>query len=147
MALSGDEMDGPTHYYEVESRLDNAFSFQEPNPNAMEGIADLMIRMPVRPFCGDPSGIDSMENADCVGPSNTVLARLAHILALDYQENAAEVQDVCDFRTFVTDSNLQPDALHVVTRLSPKDGSQGEIFYGARVQRIEPERFALWSDH
>jgi hypothetical protein len=139
--------DGAERYYEVDFAPGDAFSFDRPTDAALDGLTELLRRLPVRPFVGDSFGQDSLNNASMLGSVEQVMLALRLALAVDYEENSQVLADTCEFKTFVVEFNARPDALHIVTQISPKDGSERGILYGSRVQHIADDVYALWSHH
>ena len=110
-----------------------------------DGLTALVRRLPVRPFVRDGFGQDRIDNASVLGSIDEVIAARRLALAADYDENSEELSDTCEFKTYVVELNARPDVLHVVTQISPKDGSERGILYGSRIQRVSEDVFALWS--
>jgi hypothetical protein len=142
-----EEDDEDTRYFEVDFDPGEAVSFERPTETVMETIRELMESLPVEPYIRDPLGLDTLENASMVGSIDEVVSALKHDLESDYQENTRELKDIANFRTYVIETEMHPDALDIVTELSDKDESGRAIMYGSRVRRIAEERFALWSGH
>ena len=133
-------------YFETELATSEALRFSTWDEAAGQALRDVVAKLPVRRFFHDPSGTDTWESVELVGDIGAVLMRLSALIEQDRRTAATELTDVANYETIVTDSNFRPDALHVVTRLWPKNGTAGSIIYGARVQRVDEDRFALWSD-
>lgn len=139
--------DGKHRYLETELATSEALRFSQWNQAAAVALREVVAGLPVRPFSRDSLGTDTWDSIDLVGNIDEVLMRLDTLIEGDYRSNATEVGEFANYETIVTDANFRPDALHVVTRLWPKNGSAGSIIYGARLQRIGEDRFALWSDY
>jgi hypothetical protein len=139
--------DEDASYYEVNFDPADAFRFTEPNEEALTQLHAILASMPVRTQITEGRGHDSLTDATAIGPLSEVTELLSNHLRMDWGANQREVADRCNVTTFVTDSNLTPNALHIVTRLSPLDGKGGSTLYGARVQRIDADTYVLWSDY
>lgn len=137
----------PERYFEVDFSPSEALSFERPTAKAIDELRELLRRLPVRATVRDPLGRDTLQNASVSGPLDQVLLVLERDLQADYEENRRELDGTCEFRTFAVESNAQPDALHIVTRLQAQDGSGRAILYGSRVQRTGDQTFVLWSGH
>lgn len=146
MALH-DSRDDKHVYLEVELATSEAFRFSTWGEPAKTQLHDIVAALPVRPFYRDPTGTDSWESVELVGALEVVFQHLSVLIERDHHTNATELGHFTNCETIVTDSNFRPDALHIVTRLWSKDGSRGSILYGARLQRVEPATFVLWSDY
>lgn len=133
-------------YLESELRHPAALGFGSPDAGAIEALREHLASLPVRPYEPDTTGIDPWEELDTLGPSGAIVQRLTHLLREDLAINQRELGHFANFRIVFTSSNLRPDALHALVVLEPKSRDKGAIIYGARVQRVEPNQFALWSD-
>jgi hypothetical protein len=110
----------------------------------------LFIRKPFRrhdQFFRSLLRLDTLQSTSVIGRLDEVLLVLERDLKTDYEENKRELNDTCELTTFAVETNVYPDALHIVTRLLAKDGSGRAILYGSRVQRTGDQTFALWSEH
>lgn len=139
--------DEGTSYYEVDFDPGDSFRFAEPNERVLTQLHEILASMPVRTQITEGKGHDSLTDATVIGPLSEVIALLGNQLKVDWEANQKVVADRCSVTTFVTDSNLTPNALHIVTRLSPLDGKRGSTLYGARVQRMDADTYVLWSDY
>lgn len=140
-------MDDDNKYFHVDLDLGQAFRFQEPTPKALGELQAMLAGMPVRPFTNRGALSDSLDSVTFRGPLESLTPLLEHILVADHQSNIAEIGDICDFEVVAIDSDLQPDALHLVTRITPKDGAGGAILYSMRIQRLGSMDYAMWSDY
>ena len=142
-----DNQDGNLYYEVTNWDITQAFRFRTPSPSIFADLRDVLSNLPLIPFKGGHLARDTMDSVAAIGQLDEVMARLTEILTDDYRANVAEVGDFCEFEVVVSELSLQPDAVHIVTRIWPKDESGGSILYGARVQHIAPGTFALWSDY
>jgi hypothetical protein len=134
-----------TRYYSVDLNLSEAFRFRVPTTESLGELREVLARLPVRRFRGGGATRDTMANTTSCGSLDEVMTRLTALLVEDYQANVAEIGEFCEFEVATVESDLQPDALHVITRIWSKDGTGGEIIYGLRLQRLASESYALWS--
>jgi hypothetical protein len=142
-----EDEDEDTRYFEVDFDPGDAVSFERPTETVMETIRELMESLPVESYIRDPLGLDALENASMVGSLDEIVGALRHDLESDYQENTRELKEIANFKTYVIETEMHPDALDIITELSDKDESGRAIMYGSRVRRIADDRFALWSSH
>jgi hypothetical protein len=136
-----------TRYFSVDLDLSQAFRFRTASAESLGELREVLNRMPVRPFRGGGVTGDTLLNATSCGSLNEVAERLGALLIEDYQANTQEIGEFCEFEVAAVESDLQPDALHVITRVWPRERDGGEIIYGLRVQRLAPDTFALWGDY
>jgi hypothetical protein len=139
--------DEDTRYFEVDFDLSEAFSFKRPTDAVMETIREMMESLPVRADIRDPAGLDTLQNVATVGSIDEIIRVLKQVLQADYHENTRELKELADFRTYVIETDMHPDALDIVTELSDKTEPSRAILYGSRVRRIDDGRYALWSGH
>ena len=142
-------MSEPDRYFELDANWDAAYAlrFAEPSRHALAQVRDILANLPIRPYRGIGPLEDRVEKAAFRGPLDALLPVLSELLRTDHATNVAELNDICNFEVIVTDSPLQPDAIHLVTRLSSKGSHSGSVLYGLRVQRFGESDFALWSDY
>lgn len=134
-------------YFELSGRPDAILRFDGPDASAMSVLREVLQSLPVRHFIPDKSGVDPWEAASIVGKLDEVLNKLTSDLNRDRAETARTLDPNVRAELLFTESDIHRDALHVVTRLSPRGRSDESISYGARLQRIDADRYALWSDY
>lgn len=135
-------------YYEVTDwDISQALRFREPTPSALADLREVLGQLPVIPFRAGRTPEEGLADAVAIGSLDEIMGRLAGILVEDYESNVREVGEFGEFEVIVSEFSSQPDALHVITRIWAKHEDSGSLLYGAHVQRIEPELFALWSDY
>lgn len=142
-----DLRDSGSSYFALEGTPDAVLHFSRPDQSAIAAIREVAASQPVRPFVPDGSGIDRWERVSVIGDVDRVVDVLAAALKRDYEAKVAELGEFCDLEILIAESNVRPDAVHVVTKITPKDKSGGSITYGARLQRLDIARYALWSDY
>ncbi len=138
--------EGRPQYVESELRHPAALRFASPNAAALSALREQVTAMPVRPRRVDPTDFDRWEERDTIGPIDAVMARVQSLLQADFAETQRTLGGVANWEIVFTDSNLRPDALHVLVVLSPTARDKGTIIYGARIQRVGDGTFVLWSD-
>lgn len=134
-------------YLELNSRPTSILTFSRPDGTAMQALREITQGLPVRSYKADPSGIDPWQKVTLVGELDDVLARLYADIQRDYADILENMNDTVIGEFLITEGNVHPEALHVVTRLRPRSGEGGSISYGARIQRVDSSRYALWSDY
>jgi hypothetical protein len=136
---------GPRGYFRLEGAPSSALTFASPDASAVAAIRAVAESLPVRPYRASVT-TDRWVDATAVGDLDTVFALLEDALARDHLENLRSAGTVLS-ELVLTEMPLNPDALHVITRLRPRSGSHETISYGARLQRVEQQTWALWSDY
>jgi hypothetical protein len=111
----------------------------------METVRELIESLPVDAYFQDPLGLDTIQNASLVGSIDEIIRVLKQQLLADYEENTRELKEIADFKTYAIQTEMRPDTLAIITKLSDKDEPGRAILYGSRVRRIADDRFALWS--
>jgi hypothetical protein len=143
---SRDENAKSVSYIETELHIDPALRFPRVDSWAMSALRETLGVLPVSPYRASQEGIDSWDSRDFEGDLEYVLQRLETLLRREFHMNEREIGAFTDTELILTNSNLRPEALHVVLRLSPKNGGEGSVLYGLRVQRTADGRYVVWSD-
>lgn len=134
-------------YFELAGRPGSVLTFARPDGAAMQALREAAQHLPVRSYKADDSGVDLWEEVALVGTLDAVLARLSSDIQRDYADTVEHMSHTVTSDLLITEGNVHRDALHVITRLRPKSGEDESISYGARIQRLDSSRYALWSDY
>jgi hypothetical protein len=134
-------------FFELQGKPDARLRFARPDASAIAAIREVAAGQPIRPFIADVSGVDAWDQVSIVGDAQRMIDALATALRRDYESKVAELGAFCNLEILIAESNIHPDAVHVITMITPKDRLGESISYGARLQRLDVSRSALWSDY
>ena len=121
-------------------------AFPDPE-SALAALREVLLALPIRAFVPDSSGVDPWNEAVLMSSSEQVIERLSTLLHAEARKVREELHTRAKVDYLISSAEVHPDALHMVTRLRPLHGRDESIVYGARIQRVAPSEFALWSDY
>lgn len=132
----------PTKYYTIDT-IDALFRFSSPTDEWRTRVQEAMLQLPVTEI--DKSDhIRALEVAASVGDSEAILDRLVRAISDDFEDLTAGPEPwEGKFDYVVTIEPGVCPTLHLLTRLFTgiEDGAS---CYGRVIQRLGPNRFALW---
>lgn len=121
-------------------------SFRKLDDHLLYTVREIAANLPISNSLTSVIEEDQLDAATLIGDLDSVVKRLGSDLDRDYRE-AWPLVDPALHTEFVLEEGFPRDGfLSIMTRLSPGDARNESVSYGARLQRIGIDQYALWSD-
>jgi len=140
-------MPSQPEYFELNGAPSSVLTFQQFDAAAAAALREILSHVPARPYVPERTGVDAWENVSLVAPLDAIVRSLEADIRRDQLDTERKLGSTVVSDFLITESNIHPDAIHVVSRLRPASGESQSISYGARIQRLGADRYALWSDY